>query len=360
MTAIAPFKTNYFPRPRDQAHACLIRTVAEVRGEALITAMTVFNNQIYFAAQNPLAVNTFPRLYSWNPQLQAAPVAVALPAALVAATNTRINGLAVYNGRLWMVTGQSATAADNGQIYAMDTTGIWTAAAVFGFPGWPGGSARANTITTAFVFQNQLVITGRHAAAGTWLTLFFYNGAAWVTEIPLTANDITTQNQFSDLSSTLYVGLAAGTVMSRSPAGVYNPNAYAFPVAGAVLGVGTINGQVWAAQGPGLTAGLTRVAPAAAAINQLARISPGVSYMLPIPSGTPVTATRGQVMLIAMWGSIMLLDPDGSLRVLVAGEGDEYVGQIQRFGNLYYLGMSSAVLATLGSAQATVRLGILE
>ena len=65
-------------------------------------------------------------------------------------------------------------------------------------------------------------------------------------------------------------------------------------------------------------------------------------------------------MLLATAGSIALLDPDGSLRILAYGEGDEIIGQIVLYGTVYYLGMGSTRLATLGTTQATVRLGILE
>ena len=358
---ISPFKNNFFPRPRDQNRAFLLRTLAEVRGESMITAMTVFNGVLYFATQNPLlAGGNVPRLYSWNPATMTVPVAVVLPA-LAGVTNTRITGMAAYNNRLWIVTGASTTAGDNGQFWSMDTAGVWTGANILGFAGWTGGAV-ANMVPVLFVFQNQLVAAG--VGGDAQLHLYFYNGAAWADEATGMGGAVRTQDQIADFNNILYFGLGRDVIW-RPVAGVY-ALAYRFPnVAAPVCGLATLNGQVWASQLVAATWGyLTRVRPGNLATDRLMRVAPSILRMLPLPSGTPWLAGSGQVLLAQFVGGLALLDPDGSLRTLVRHEGDQSIdaitgGQLVEYGRDYVVGLWG-VLGGLGAAQATVRLAILE
>ena len=365
---IAPFKHNFFPRPRCQMHACLLRTVVELTGEAVITAMAVWNNRLYFATQNPLyavAGNRPPRIYVYDPALGTT-TAVALPGAFVSNTNTSITGMVVYNDQLWIVSGASATAADNGQIFALSTVGVWTAAAALGFPGWTGGTV-ANMLPTMFLFGTQIIIAGT-GGAGT-LRFHFYNGLAWVEEnTAFAATVVTTRDQVVTVNGTLYFGIQGGgnaSIQFRTPAAVYGQQ-YTYPINNPPMALAAMNNQLWAGQfigAGGLAGTLLRALPMTVPADMLLRVTTGVTYLTPISSGTPLTATDGQVMLMAALGGLFLLERDGSLRVLVLQDNDVFMPFIKTVNRVHYVAQCSlptAGPATLASPQVTSRISLLE
>jgi len=350
---IRPSKNNFFPRPRDQAHAVLLRPILEVRGDSVITCMAVFNNRLYFAGQHPPGPTNAPRLYRWDASTDTVAVPIALPAAFAAAGNTQIVSMVVFGGQLWIVTGQSGVIADNGQLWVLNANETWAAGpAPFAFPGYTGGAA-ANMHPVLFLFGGNLNILARGNDGV--LRRYSYTGAVWAVENTALGVQVDSLTPVVDAAGILLFG-AGANVIARNLLGVY---------AQAIGGTGTntpamamVNNQVWFAQ----TGGTPLIGVAWPVASQLTRIFPiGANFMHAIPSNEALSTTRGETAVVGRRdGDLDLLDTDGSLRLMVASDDDD-IRQMVTYNQRVYVAQGSLAMATLAAtAEVTARVSILE
>jgi hypothetical protein len=290
-------KMNFWPRPKDQMHDTLLRTVVQLPGISFVSAMAVFDDKLYVAGQHPAGPNAPPVLYEWD-EVAGTLTQITLPAAVTAvATNTQITGMVVFNNLLWIVTGASATAADNGLMFALDTGGTWTNATALGFPGWTG-AAVVGMIPRLFIYGGQFVAAAR-PGVGT-LELHYYNATAWTLEATALGSDISSTQQIETADGSLYF-TRGNRVQQRTPTGVYNTAILLDGLGGPVIGgLAQVNGEVWAAQaGPG--AGLisppmlSQVTPAAS--QKIRALRTGITAMAPTSAALDVQ--RNEEVLIA-------------------------------------------------------------
>ena len=356
MAAISPTKSNFWPRPRDANMDTLLRPVVEVAGDSIITCMASFNGRIYFAGQHPTGPTNAPRLYMWDPNT--GNTAVALPAAFAAVGNTQITGMVVFNNQLWIVSGNSAVAGDNGQIWVLNPDNTWAAGpAPFGFPGWTGGAA-ANMVPRIFLFGGNLAV-GAFPAGGAAFDLHTYTGAAWALEVTaLVAADMDTLVPVETAAGALYFGVGQA-VWQRNAAGVY-AQIMQFPLANDIVGIVEVNGQIWAAQAPG--AAVPLMGQAFPVANQSLRVLPGgVRFMFTVPSGLSGAANSEVVIVTLATGEIMLFEEqDRSLRTMVRSE-DDGGSQIISFQGRYYVAQGSVDLSALAAnAIVSARISVFE
>lgn len=374
-------KINFWPRPKDQNHDVLIRTVTQLDEINYISAVAEFNGKLYIAGQQlPTASTNVPTLYEWD-EAQDTLTAIAMPAAIQAVGGlTQITGMIAYANRLWIVTGGSANAADNGLFYGLDRGGNWaTAAATIAWPGWTGG------VVALMYPRLSLLGTSLVAASDTVgvTEVNLYDGTAWTNE-PILAFGaaITTPRPIATATGELYLGLGT-RVVQRSAAGVYSTALILDGGAGRVSGgLATFNrGQVWAAQSFGGAVTnppqLAQVAPT----QKIRALRTGITAMLPLAAGQDVTRETDDVVLAATAdpGSgvlaaggypaypitqIVIMEDGLSVRPLVATRGTVHF--IIKHGRYVYVGhaamdpFNAAVPALPADDAFVAQLSVLE
>ena len=292
-------KNHFWPRPKDQNHDTLLRTVAEIPGISIITAVAVFDDKLYVAGTQPGA--NAPLLFEWD-EAAGTLTQITLPAPIVGVgAPTQITGMVTFNNRLWIVTGLSNIPVDNGLMYALDTGGTWTNAVALGFPGWTGGAVIA-MLPRLFIYGGRFVAAAEPNNAGPNLEFHYFDGTAWALETTTLANDITSTQQVEDAAGNLFFAQGAN-VRQRSAAGVYSTVIVLDGPGGFIFGgLASLNQELWVAQTGNLLGTLTpagtiaQATPAAAQKRRALRT--GITAMIPISSAKEEVG-RQQVMLAA-------------------------------------------------------------
>lgn len=239
---VNPFKTNFWPRPRDGATAILATAEVEHRAATVVTAMTVWRSRLYYAVAR---AGGLPRLYWWDGSNAA--TEIALPAFTGAPTQIEINCMAVYDDQLWIGTSPNGSDGNNIEVWYFDGN-AWTDAS--GLAGWTAAAAPAVAgggygVGWLFVF-NGLIFAGQDTAAGAILVQQ-WNGATWTNESAVLAAALGAAGVASDtpttrmhapvVSDTVYVGAydalggsSDSLVLSRTAAGAWGV-AFNFPTA---------------------------------------------------------------------------------------------------------------------------------
>jgi hypothetical protein len=387
---VNPFKTNFWPRPRDEASAFVITTPLEHVGATVVTAMTVWNGVLYYAIAQAAGL---PRLFRWD-GINAA-VEVTLPLWPGAPASIEINCMTVYDDTLWIGTSPNTGDANNIEVWFFDGN-LWTDATTLA--GWaavasPVPGAIGYGVGWLFVF-NSMIFVGQDTAVPA-ITVQQWNGTTWTNETAvLTAalagaviacDTPTTRMHAPVLNSTVYVGgydaAAAGTsnssVLSRTAAGVWAV-AYNFPSslgAGAgpadpVRAVVRINSDIFAAQGWRSRIGaLTPVASgdqmklARVTNAQYARIiPPGYLSARTVSSGRDTRSNVGvEVGIFAGPGGVDVFDPvNGSVEQVTDLQDDAPYDVLSFLDTIYLSQGSDRMRPSATPAQHSARVGHLD
>lgn len=336
-----PFKTNFWPRPRDGATSMLLTSVTENTAAAVITAMAVWDGYLYYAVARPQGL---PRLFRWDGDN--APIEIVLPAFSGNPTVLEINCMLVYNDELWIATSPNAShavLANRIEVWSFDGN-IWTDAT--GLAGWTGYASPAigaggYGAGWFFILDGNLFVA-QDDVGDAAIDVQYWNGTTWTDETAVlgavVGNTSTTPTSRmhapildDGTTATVYVGAyddSGGTqvsqVFSRTAAGVW-ALAFTFPtaLAGAdvvppVRALAEANGAVYAMQG--WRSNISNNAPTISDDEfKLARVT-GTQYVRTISSGylaaRTVSSTRanasGQgtdVILLAGPGGMDVFDP---------------------------------------------------
>ena len=370
---VNPFKTNFWPRPRDEASAFVITTPLEHIGASVVTAMAVWNGALYYAIAR---VGGLPRLFRWDGENN--PVEIALPLWTGAPGSIEINCMTVYNNELWIGTSPNAANGNNIEVWFFDGN-IWTDASTLA--GWtavasPAPGPVGYGVGWLFEFNGLLFVAQDTAAPA--ITVQQWNGATWTNETALLTAALAAAGIVSDtpttrmhapvLNNVVYIGgydaAAGGTgdssVITRTAAGVWAV-AYNFPTslaagpADPVRAVVRVNNDIFAAQGwrsrvggnAPITSGDQMKLARVTGMQYVRIIPPGYLSGLTTSSGRDLRSNAGvDIALFAGPGGVDVFDPvNGSVEQLTDFQDDSPY-DILSFLDTVYLSQGSDRMRT--------------
>jgi len=386
---VNPFKNNFWPRPRDEASDFLLTSVIQFTPAAMITAMAVYNNRLYYAVAYR---NALPRLFSWDGQN--APVEVAVPAWNNApATTFRIQVMAVYNNQLWIATSPNGVAAPNQVIEIWFFNGTaWTDGKTLA--GWAAAPLNpCESIANAgrgagwmFVFNNIIFVGQDTAAAGVGIEVQGWNGTTWLGAVEVVgvggagaaagnSTEPTSRMHAPIRNNVVYAGAyddrnAGGggsgdaEVYTRDVAGTWT-RLYTFPNTGGniptdpVETVVQLNGEIYAAHGAVLGAGSgDPFQLASVTTNPITTRVDGLGFRSGIAVGSEIAG--GEVALLASPNKLWVFDPTNWNLEYVAEYYDDAPMDIVEFDNKLFLSQGSEVLMGLGGVTHSSRISRID
>ena len=380
------FKNNFWPRPRDEATDFLLTAAAEVQEAAIVTAMTIWNDVLYFATSR---AGVLPRLFRWDGEtLQE----IAPPPWTNGIVGMRITVMAVYNNELWIATSPNGVAAPNQVIEIW----VWNGTAWFDaktFAGWLAAPLNPCESIAAggwgagwmFVFDSMIFVGQDTAAVAVGVEIQAWNGTTWLGAVevvgvggvgPAAGSSTTPTSRMHApiLNNEVYVGAydaraAAGggtadaEVYRRDTAGTWTLT-YTFPNTGVntptdpVEVLVRIDDDIWAAHGNDVNA-------LSGDPMQLARIRPLPNLVrrtgLGLRSGFTLAGAEGhQVAIVASPEKLWVFDPRRTNLELLTEYADDAPLTLLVFRKRIHVAQGSALVAGINTPGFTARIGRLE
>ena len=384
---INPFKSNFFPRPRDENADFLLTAVIEHNQAAMVSAMCVWNSKLVYATCRN---GQLPRLFAWDGsnavQEMATPPWANPPAAGV---TFRINVMANYNGQLWIATSPNVAATPVIEIWYYNGT-LWTDAKTD--PSWAAAPLGGCGVTTMgiggagwmFVFNGIIFIGQDVTGPATGIHVQGWNGTTWlgtVEQVGLGApgpaagqsGTPTSRMHAPILSNVVYVGAydaragggggtGAAEVYTRTTGGTWTL-LYTFPNSGTlqptdpVETLVKINSQIYTAHGGrlGATSGdPLQLACVTSVPTRVRDTNLGFRSGLAVPIGN-----GNEVALLASPQRLCVFDPAVGNLETVADYSDDAPLDLVAFNNRIYVSQGSEVaLLAVPAANAEISIRI--